>query len=848
VGFARLVESVTRRIQAGEPVDDRSLAEEYPAWAGAIRNLLPALRGLAELGRAVEGGGITPSSDERSGEGGRLFGDFRIVREVGRGGMGIVYEAEQVALGRRVALKVLPLAATMDPRAVQRFQLEARVVGWLQHPRIVPVHDVGQVDDVPFYAMQYVEGGSLADLIAELRAPEGRGPDSTPGPAAGGMNSLVAGLLSGRSAPARGEAESGRHPAGPDAGPEPSGAAVARTVRSRAYLRTVARLGIQAAEALEYAHGQGVVHRDIKPANLLLDRRGELWVADFGMADVQGDAGLTLTGDLPGTLRYMSPEQALGKRALVDRRTDIYSLGATLYELLTLRPAVEGSDRQEILRRIAEAEPTPIRRLNPAVPVDLETIIAKSLSKEPAGRYETAGHFADDLGRFLEGRPIAARPVGPVARSWRWCRRNPLQAVLAAGLGMSLLVGLAGITWSWREAVRQKGLLSVAEREARDQAAIAQSINRFLIKKLLGQASPESNPAANRLTLLEVLDRAAADVGSSFPGQPQTEAAIRLTIGRAYHGLGEYARSEGHLRPAFEIFRRETGALGRGTLEAKSELGHVLCHLGHVKEAEPLLARAAEETRRVFGPGDPASLAAAEYFADLQGTKGRDAEAEALYRRCLADARRAPEPDQEVILTALNNLGLVLSRQGKTDEAEALFRQVVEDSRRTRGPKHPGTLSAINNLAMLLERRHRYGEAERLFRECLESNRQVLGPHHPATFVTVYNLAQVLQDLGRLDEAEALFRQGLESQRQALGPENPATLYTAVGLASLLRARGRVDEAERLLRSSLEAQRRVLGPDHPDTRRTAGRLEGLLKDRSKPRGSDPPPRAGTPDR
>ena len=410
--FAKLVESVTRRLQLGEVVDEETLADDHPDWGDTLRGLIPALRELAALGRVLDGDDPGNSPLDRAIEGGRVFGDFRIVREVGRGGMGIVYEAEQVPLGRRVALKILPRVAAMDPRAVQRFQIEAQVAGWLQHPRIVPVHDVGVVQDAPFFAMQYIEGGSLADLITSLRGLDGGGPDSTPGPSRGGViGSLAVGVLSGRFAPSRDGTEGGRQAPGLDSSSGPLDPAHALSIRTRTYVRTAARLGIQVADALEYAHGQGVVHRDIKPANLLLDRRGDLWVADFGMADVQGDAGLTVTGDLPGTLRYMSPEQALGKRALVDRRTDVYSLGATLYELLTLRPAVAGADRREIFRRIADEEPTPIRRLNPAVPVDLATILAKAMSKDPPRRYET-GRASRRRPAMLPRRPTDRREAG----------------------------------------------------------------------------------------------------------------------------------------------------------------------------------------------------------------------------------------------------------------------------------------------------------------------------------------------------------------------------------------------------------------------------------------------------
>jgi WD40 repeat protein/serine/threonine protein kinase/tetratricopeptide (TPR) repeat protein len=382
--------------------------------------------------------------------------------------MGIVFEAVQESLGRRVAVKILPSAATLDSRALQRFQIEAKAAACLQHPHVVPVHAVGTVDGIPYTAMQLVEGRSLAQLISELRrvtlletADEAK--------VAGGeaIDPLAVCLLSGRFDPAeeksgsgRGESESAAAieiPRTPGVKPpdRPPGEIVIGSIRSPAYFRSVARLGIEAAQALEYAHGQGIIHRDIKPANLLLDRRACLWVTDFGLARLPGDSGLTLTGELLGTPRYMSPEQAAGKRALVDRRTDIYSLGVTLYELLSLRPAFDGPDSPEILRRIAECEPTPVRALNPAVALDLATVVAKAMAKDPVGRHVTAQHLADDLGCFLAGLPVSARPEASWARLLTWARRRPLPSAL---LLLVLVLGLALVAlggWSYRSMSRE---------------------------------------------------------------------------------------------------------------------------------------------------------------------------------------------------------------------------------------------------------------------------------------------------------------------------------------------------------------------------------------------------------
>jgi serine/threonine-protein kinase len=348
--LADLVAEITDRLHAGERVDLEEYLARCPEYAERLRRLLPALEVLDGLPSATGPDG--PVASEERGAGAAVpgtLGDFRMVREVGRGGMGVVYEAEQRSLRRRVALKVLPLAAALDPRQLQRFHTEAQAAACLHHTSIVPVYYVGCERAIHFYAMQFIEGQSLAALIDELRQPdkpkeprgaritqenneEAKRNDSQPGTDA---PYSASGLFPRAS---RGENDSTL--TGPAAV-----LSTERSARGTGYSRTVARLGVQAVEALEHAHQQGVIHRDIKPANLLIDGLGDLWVTDFGLARLQTDAGLTMSGDLVGTLRYMSPEQALAQRVVVDHRTDLYSLGATLYELLTLQPAFPGSDR-----------------------------------------------------------------------------------------------------------------------------------------------------------------------------------------------------------------------------------------------------------------------------------------------------------------------------------------------------------------------------------------------------------------------------------------------------------------------------------------------------------------------
>jgi serine/threonine protein kinase/Flp pilus assembly protein TadD len=455
--FADLVAELTDCLQAGQPLEIERHIAAHPEWAERLRNVLPALEVMAD---ANASGGDEPPAGER---GPGTLGDFRIVREVGRGGMGVVYEAEQISLDRRVALKVLPFASTMDSRHLQRFQNEARAAAGLHHTNIVPVHFVGSERGVHYYAMQFIEGRNLADVIADLRTQAGGKPTDS-------KNVTTVDAAEGApTTPAAPSAVNTR----PIAGLSTEG-----STKSREYFRAVARLGIQAAEALDHAHQLGIVHRDVKPANLLVDDGGRLWVADFGLAQIQSDTRLTMTGDLVGTLRYMSPEQALAKRVVVDHRTDIYSLGTTLYELLTLEPAFNGRDHQELLRQIAFEEPRRPRRLNRAIPQELETIVLKAMERNPADRYATAENMADDLRNFLEDRAIRARRPSLLNRFRRWRRQHKSLMIVLTFLSLilSLLggVGLWFLLWQQQqlavleqavgEDVREADLLQEQER------------------------------------------------------------------------------------------------------------------------------------------------------------------------------------------------------------------------------------------------------------------------------------------------------------------------------------------------------------------------------------------------
>ncbi len=439
-----ILEQCLADLEQGVAVNDQEILAAHPELADELR---PHLENLRLLQRAAVDLRVSPPAPHNAqaqiaGHPVRQIGDFRIVREIGRGGMGIVYEAHQISLNRQVALKMLPFAALLDQRQIARFRNEAQAAAQLHHPHIVPVFAVGQEQGVYYYAMQLVDGQSLEQIV-------GHHGNSTPGPLA---RTAAEGAVLNSTRGAHSISTLPVHSLRSGSGAE--------------YFKTAARLAKEAAEALQHAHELGIIHRDIKPSNLLIDKQSKLWITDFGLARVQTDSGMTLTGDVVGTLRYMSPEQASGKKELVDVRTDVYSLGATLYELVTQHTAHPGDDRASLIRRVLDEEPLAPRKLNPAIPVDLETIVLTAMAKSRDDRYPSARALADDLDRFLAGKPTLARQPTVIDRATKWAwRHRSLVAVAACAVVLLSIVSAIGMALLAREQARTStALQQVAQR------------------------------------------------------------------------------------------------------------------------------------------------------------------------------------------------------------------------------------------------------------------------------------------------------------------------------------------------------------------------------------------------
>ena len=615
-----LAEQFLERYRRGERPSLKDFVDRYPELADEIREVFPAMAMMEKIALADESiEGRTKGAGNASAAAPlEQLGDYRIIREVGHGGMGIVYEAEQVSLGRHVALKVLPQKLLLGDKQKQRFEREAKAAAKLHHTNIVPVFGVGDKDGMPYYVMQFIQGLGLDQVLTELQQLPIPGAASQSIPIEGELRvslsdvsaaNMARSLLTGDFAATR----SGPHEDGKgeslilpqdaarrtgtvtpksdqcQAAPKDKttgklsetssvsassvmapgqSASAKRTNKKQNYWQSVANIGVQVADALDYAHQQGVLHRDIKPSNLLLDTRGTVWVTDFGLAKTDDQQNLTHTGDILGTLRYMSPEAFEGRS---DPRSDVYSLGLTIYELLALRPAFDERDRHRLIKKVTTEVPPRLDRVNAGIPRDLVTIVHKAIDKDPAQRYQSSDELGADLQRFVDDEPIKARRLKARERAWRWCRHNPLVAGLAAALLLLLLSSTIGSLLAagyYDRLATREAQTAQDERDARLEAtANLQEAERQKLRA-------EANFAKARAAVDDYLTRVSESQLVKVPGlQPLRRELLQSALGfyEAFikeHGSSPDLQAElaaTHLRVA-----RIAGELGNQTSAQKS--------------------------------------------------------------------------------------------------------------------------------------------------------------------------------------------------------------------------------------------------------------------------------------
>jgi serine/threonine protein kinase len=873
----RVFEEYLAELERGTLAQPEELLAQHPDLAGPLRDYLAGMEFLRSAAAALRG---APRPLEPGGEclaeGTQQLGDYRILREIGRGGMGIVYEAEQVSLGRRVALKVLPFAAVLDARQLQRFKNEAQAAAQLHHTNIVPVHAVGCERGVHYYAMQYIEGRTLADVIRELRRlnpplpyreragvrvqapatdvapassplvvqassqPEASSLPSSPAdsgadsPAPSFLQPIPASQLWGKPLPQGSSLVTSRQDAGgtcrQDAGTTNSGSSGAvglpgsgHSTKDRAFFRAVAQLGVQAAEALDHAHELGVIHRDIKPSNLLLDQRGNLWITDFGLARLQSDPGLTITGDVLGTLRYMSPEQALvpeRRGTPLDHRTDVYSLGITLYEFCALQPAFPGRDRKELLRQIAFDEPPPLRHVNRTLPIDLETIVTKAIAKNPAERYATAGELADDLRRFLEDKPITARRPTLVQRAGKWSRRH--RTVVASAL-VILALAVVGtsigtlLLWHEREHTRVAYLEAQASaREATAQASKSETIAEFIEQTLAG-VDPEVARGLDTNLLKKLMDGAAKRVrDGELSGAPEAELHLRLTIGGVYRQIGAYEPAYEMLRVAEQMALSTYSADHSNLALALSALAELLQLEGKFDEALPKHEAALAIFQQLHGDDHPYVAGSLNNVGYCLFRLGRPAEALPRVEAALAIDQRLHDGDHLELARSLHNRACCLEALGRSPEALRVFEDALAMHERLDPRERPSLATSLAKWANCFIDLGRPAEALPKLQAALAMRQRLFHEDHPDVASSFDMLGRCLGSLGRSTEALPNFEAALAMHERLYPGDHPNVAQSLNQVAECLVSQGRASEALPKFEAALAMNVRLYGSDHPD--------------------------------
>jgi len=717
---------------------------------------------------------------------GSWVGPFRLVSVLGEGGMGIVYLADQtVPIRRRVALKVIKPG--MDSaRIVARFEAERQALALLDHPNIAQVHSAGTTDNGrPYFVMEYVKGLPITAYCDHHKL----------------------------------------------------------AIEERL------RLFQKVCQAVQHAHQKGIIHRDIKPSNILVSTENDQSapkIIDFGVAKAISQplterTLFTEDSQLIGTPEYMSPEQADMANEDIDTRSDVYSLGVLLYELVTgilpfdtatlreggldhLRQVIRETDPKTPstrltklgaeAKKVAESRCTEVTTLAKRLRRELEWIPLKAMRKDRAERYRSVSELADDIDNYLAGAPLIAGPLTTVYRLRKLVRRN---RVLVIGIAALIAVLAAGVAVSTLFAL-----------QARRQARISEAYGRFLRDDLLTSVSP-SRRKGRDVTIRSFLDTASENLDNRFKNEPLVEAPLRATIGGTYRMLGEFEAAEPHLERAFQIYQEQLGAEDPKTLSSLEDLAWLRLDKGRHTEAAELLEKGLSTARRALGPD---TLRFVNALGCAYKDLGRYDEAEQLFLKSIAMARRVHGDKSGTTLMMVGNLGQVYEAKGDFGQAERQYREVLD--MRNWGDENIWTLLHKSFLARVYMKQNRYDEAETLYREVLPIQRRIDGDRQLRTLWSVSGLAQVCTHQGKYDEANDLFIEALTGLQSIRGNEHQETVGCMNGLAELYVKQELYDKAEPLLETVLEINQRKLGPNHARTIDSLKQLVNLYESWNKP--------------